>query len=147
MTTTKIAERFWAKVDKTGDCWLWTAAVSKTGYGKFKFRSYDVQPAHRVAWLLTHGQPAKLHVCHTCDNPLCVRPDHLFEGDDFANMGDASRKGRLPGRLHHTHCVRGHPLSGDNLRIAPSKVSKSGTMRVCRACTRMRGRIYDAKRR
>jgi hypothetical protein len=93
--------RFWSKVEKTpGGCWLW--AGSRTGsrmqHGQVTIRSLHGCPvkAHRVAWLLTHGDiPDNFCVCHRCDVPLCVNPDHLFLGTQKDNLQDASRKGRL----------------------------------------------------
>jgi hypothetical protein len=85
--------RFWAKVDKTGKCWLWTGATYGPGYGHFKLAG-KARGAHRVAWLLAHGEWPKLHVLHTCDTPRCVRPDHLFIGTDADNAADRDAKGR-----------------------------------------------------
>jgi hypothetical protein len=94
------ALRFWPRVNKTDDCWLWTGRVNKKGYGVFdrreagERRSY-ARLAHRIAWELTHGPILNLSVLHRCDNPPCVRPDHLFLGTNDDNMKDASSKGRL----------------------------------------------------
>lgn len=98
--------RFWAKVERGLDaaCWLWTASkFAGRGYGQFAFvtpggasrRKLSLY-AHRVAWTLTHGPiPVGVSVCHTCDNPSCVNPAHLFLGTHTDNMRDASAKGRL----------------------------------------------------
>jgi hypothetical protein len=90
--------RFWTRVLAVGSCWEWqggrlTRAVC--AYGQLSWRG-QVWRAHRVAWLLANGPiPAGRHVLHTCDNPLCCNPAHLFLGDQSANMKDAARKGRL----------------------------------------------------
>lgn len=88
---------FWPRVNKTDGCWLWTGARGSTGYGVMPINGKR-WGAHRLSWLLAFGPiPAGLHVCHRCDTPLCVRPDHLFLGTRFDNMSDAARKGRMPG--------------------------------------------------
>lgn len=99
--STPVADRFWAKVDKSGACWLWTGNVfGSLGYGGFAMKRPDGQYgpayAHRVAWELTHGPiPDNQHVLHACDVPRCVNPAHLFLGTHRDNMQDASAKQRL----------------------------------------------------
>ena len=90
-----IEERFWSKVDKTGDCWLWTAARSRDGYGQFKFDG-QMRLAHRVVWTLSADSPppAGIEVCHKCDNPSCVNPEHLFLDTHLGNMQDMVHKKR-----------------------------------------------------
>lgn len=87
---------FWAKVDKSGECWIWTGSRSELGYGRFAVSSHPTRAlAHRASWELVNGPIAPgLDVCHHCDNPPCVRPDHLFLGTRLANMQDAKSKGR-----------------------------------------------------
>lgn len=100
-------QRFWSKVDRSGPCWRWTGGVFRCAngnYGRFwlgtKATGRD-HHAHRIAYMLTHGRiPAGMEVCHHCDNPSCVRPDHLFLGTHSDNMRDMLAKGRrrnLPG--------------------------------------------------
>ena len=71
-----VWDRFWEKVDKTGDCWLWTGAKNSSGYGCFGVKGKLVQP-HRFIMNAT----ADTCVLHHCDVPLCVNPDHLYFGD------------------------------------------------------------------
>lgn len=99
LTPEQIA-RFWTKVDKSGECWLWTGARKHGNYGHLSLNGRFVG-AHRVAYFLVHGiDPQALAVCHHCDNPPCVRPDHLFLGTIRDNHQDMIQKGRqaLPPR-------------------------------------------------
>lgn len=96
----KNKARFLSKIhyEPTSGCWLWSAAVGKTGHGQFFLKgntSKGLVAAHRCSYMLHVGSLSPLMlVCHKCDNPYCVNPEHLFTGSHKDNMQDASRKGR-----------------------------------------------------
>lgn len=90
-----VVTRFWRHVQKTDGCWCWTAALNReNGYGRFKVHGKMVG-AHRFSYMLSYGPiPEGLVICHKCDNPPCVRPDHLFPGTHKDNGRDKVEKGR-----------------------------------------------------
>jgi len=91
-TTTE--ERFWEKVDKSGSCWIWTASTNGRGYGKFRI-SGKYATVHRISYEMHKGPiPAEMVVMHSCDNRLCVNPDHLNVGTHADNVKDKVTKGR-----------------------------------------------------
>jgi hypothetical protein len=113
----KDVKRFWSKVapDFMG-CWEWQGGYDGHNYGKFWAQGHKNLRANRVAYEIVYGPiPNGLEVCHTCDNPRCVRPDHLFIATHAGNMSDASRKGRMPGsvsspvRAGENHWMRRYP--------------------------------------
>lgn len=90
-----LEERFWNLVEKTDSCWLWKGSKVPKGYGTFRFNNKNYR-AHRVSWQLAHGPIGDNEICvlHKCDNPNCVRPDHLFLGTNKDNTNDMLLKGR-----------------------------------------------------
>lgn len=151
--------KFWSKVDVRGpdECWPWIAKAKVSeewpyglvGIGQRGHRS--TRTASDVAYELSRREevPAGKCVMHTCDRPQCVNPAHLVVGTHADNKQDSFAKGRSK-RLQgvalaaaaKTECIRGHPLSGANLRI-----DRNGTKRTCRACERAKDRRnWPAKR-
>lgn len=93
-TDREFAERFWSKVDTDGDCWVWTGTAERGTYGQVGGGGIRM-PATHAAWMLANLTPVPdgKFVCHRCDNPPCVRPDHLYVGDQFDNMADRRARG------------------------------------------------------
>lgn len=108
--TDQFLERFWSKAhrpDADDSCWTWFRAVNEDGYGHFLLRKGGGSVgAHRVAYALANGGviPAGGVVCHRCDTPACIRPEHLFLGTQLDNIRDCIAKGRhkrTRGEQHH----------------------------------------------
>lgn len=113
-------DAFWGKVER-GDseqCWPWLGGRGSTGgaYGRAHWQG-RMRPATQVAWEITNGEPfpAGMLACHSCDNPICVNPDHIWPGTQSDNLRDCVQKGRHKAEPL-THCQRGHPLTGNNRR-------------------------------
>lgn len=136
-------QRFATQYVKAGNgCWLWTGGKHPQGYGIFSVAGKSVR-AHRFAYVQTNGPvPKGKFVCHRCDEPSCVNPDHLFAGTPRENTEDMVAKGRWSGGPQRKQfCPNGHEFTADNL--VPSK---DGRQR-CRQCTneRARRRRRDAR--
>lgn len=127
--TEPLGERLMSKIVKEGDCWLWLAARNNMGYGQIRIARRTVL-AHRTSYELFVGAvPTGLCVLHRCDNPRCINPSHLFLGTMRDNTQDMCKKGRARnGSEGQTHCLRGHPLMGDNL------AKTTDGSRRCREC-------------
>jgi len=98
-------EKFWEKVNKNGrqmphvlhlgNCWEWKAGKFVSGHGQWENNFFPERRSHRVSWFIHFGEiPSDIFVCHKCDNPACVRPDHLFLGTALDNIKDMDLKGR-----------------------------------------------------
>ena len=99
---TPIEERLWSKVDKTGECWLWTGGANNKGYGVISKGGHVSRKmlTHRLSYELAYGPiPAGMAVCHRCDTPLCLRPAHLFLASQAENIADMWQKGRQAGQF------------------------------------------------
>ena len=158
-----LEERFWSKVDKSGECWLWLGSKGPDGYGYLGTGTSKSARAHRVAYWVVYGSiPNGQFVLHHCDNPSCVRPDHLFLGTQQDNMNDMVNKGRSakgdrsPTRLHPESIAYGakhgrhtHPektARGEKVWTAKLNWDKVREIRTCytqgKITTRELGRHY-----
>ena len=131
----ELLDRLLSYVDASGDCWLWTGLLDRSGYGLATVQRRH-RPAHRALYELLVGPvDPVLTMDHLCRNPPCVNPDHL----EPVTRGENVRRG-MAGRLKH-HCKRGHPLSGRNLLI------QSSGRRWCRTCRAAFDRASYQRRR
>lgn len=110
--TDKQLRNFWRKVDVRGpdDCWNWTGAVNRRGYGTLWLGG--VYKAHRVSMAIDGCDPLELMACHSCDNPPCINPAHLFAGTGMDNINDREAKAR--GARGESHGLR--KLTEDDVR-------------------------------
>jgi hypothetical protein len=118
-----MIDRFNLHIDRSGDCWEWTASKFKSGYGIFTINKKPFR-AHRIAFTLYKmpSIPDGLHVLHKCDNPSCVNPDHLFLGTHQDNMTDMCKKGR-----HVTNPLKGETAVNSKLTDDQVKSIKKDT--------------------
>lgn len=131
-----IEEAYLRRVVKKEGCWGWNGVIKDSGYAK-GMNNGEWYLAHRVSYEMHVGPiPNGMMVCHTCDNPECSNPAHLFVGTMKDNMQDAARKGRCKNQnTGKTVCKRGHPLTEDNVYVIKNPNSKKfGRMRECLAC-------------
>jgi hypothetical protein len=145
-----LPDRFWAKVDKTDTCWLWTGFLNENGYGRLLGPAGTLGYAHRLAYADVNGDVPKGlildHVCHNADRGCpggsecmhrrCVRPDHL---EAVTPMQNAHRSHCTTAT--RTHCAQGHPFSGANLFV---DVRGRRRCRTCHRLNNIRQRVRRA---
>lgn len=132
--------RFFSKVNKTEECWLWSGATLKKGYGH-TYADGAYYLAHRISFVIAGGtlEPGDL-VLHRCDVPNCVRPDHLYKGNKSRNALDAYERGlAVSNNKLKTSCEHGHKFDVKNTRYSIRANGK--TRRTCRKCDRIRMKL------
>lgn len=138
-----IMDKVRARVElmETG-CWRWTRGLNSLGYAQIAWKGAR-WAASRLIYTAVHGAFDKdLDMCHTCDFPACVNPQHLFVAEHSDNMMDSINKGRHA-ETERTHCPRGHEFTPENTEIKPTGKRGKGYARGCRTCHRARLRIRN----
>lgn len=109
----ELRMRFWSRVKRGPECWMWLGTKQSMGYGAFYFHGKPIT-AHRVAFQLENPSIAidGMDICHHCDNRMCVRPEHLFVGTRKDNMVDMINKGRgCCGEKNHQSKLRNDQIA------------------------------------
>lgn len=131
ITKTEYETRLLPYIDKQESCWMWTRCCSPYGVLTIRGKTFGV---HRLMYVYHHQKVLTSHqfVCHTCDNPNCCNPDHLWVGNNLDNIQDRVNKKRTNNQYREaTHCKRGHEFNNQNTYISPSN-----GQRQCRICRR-----------
>jgi hypothetical protein len=133
-------ECFFQKVQKTDSCWLWNGSTNAKGYGSFAVNRKTTL-AHRYSYVLHKGEiPEGLIICHTCDVPACVNPEHLWAGtysDNAIDMVSKNRHGKSSKK--HTHCKKGHSFEEFEPLVYVKKQGRQigKEYRICKECKRI----------
>jgi hypothetical protein len=125
-------ERLWSKVARPfNGCWEWPGCKTEFGHGLMG-RAYKVERTHRLSWEDVNGPiPEGLVICHKCDNPACIRPDHLFIGTHAINSADMRAKNRgvnppaLPGAQNPAAKLTGRQVSAIKRSNGPQRIIAS----------------------
>ena len=128
-----MKERFYKYVQPLpfSGCWIWMGSIHPEGYGRFRVGNMTVG-AHRISYRLHHGEIGDKSVCHICDVPSCVNPDHLFLGTNLDNIKDKQEKGRAAKKLtkQSVFAMRDELKNGATLNAMAEKYNVSRAMVV-----------------
>jgi len=141
-----IKERLLSRVSYVqSGCWEYQGKRTLQGYGKMKWSEFNEQLAHRISFIIFRSNGLSIKdfcICHTCDNPCCVNPEHLFLGTHDTNNKDRAKKGRtVTPNMNLTHCKRGHEFNIENTHIR-----LNGT-RLCKKCANEMTRLGYHRRK
>ena len=149
-------KRFWEKVEvsEVNSCWTWKASIQSSGYGAFAYKTKKIITAHRYSWAVHYNDGvlpiSDFHIMHTCDNKVCVNPNHLEIGTALENNRDGIKRGRITpinitvGQPSITeYCRNGHLRIPENAHIVNS--TRDGTYFLCRICVLTHNREYRAR--
>lgn len=135
-----LLDRLEAKLDKSGDCWLWTGAKRQSGYGVIGMPRHGVASMHRVAYELYVGPiPDGLAIDHLCGNRACANPAHL----EPVTQGENNRRAAAVRVMNQTHCKRGHEFTPENTFKHPHGGRQCRTCHNLSVRARRRGMTLD----